>query len=96
MHTLLKKLAFVCGLVGIVGAIAIVAGQLVTWVQFDSWMEITVIHGIIALGWSIPATWFGVKAISTALNFPLSVVVLALGLALREIFAWLAVRCRGK
>jgi hypothetical protein len=93
---LLTKLAFAFGLLGVSGAVVIVAGQCFSWFEFDRWPEITVIHGVTALGWNVPATWFGVKAISTALNLPLSVIVLALGLALREIFAGLAVLCRAK
>src|SRR5262249_28160452 len=62
----------------------------------DSWPEIPVIHGVTALGWSVSSTWFGEKAINTVLDLPLSFVVLALGLALRELFAGLAVLCSGK
>jgi len=104
MHELLRKavvalltrLAFAFGLLGVSGAIVIVMGQCFSWLEFDRWPEITVIHGITALGWSIPATWLGGKAISIVLNLPLSVVVLTLGLALRQLFARLAGVCRLK
>jgi len=93
---LLTRLAFAFGLLGALGAIVIVAGQFFSWLQFNSWPEITVFNGVTAFGWSIPATWFGVNAISMALDLPLSVIVLASGLALRELFAGLAVLCRPK
>jgi hypothetical protein len=93
---LLTKLAFAFSVLGVLGAVLIVAGQCLSWLLFDSWPEITVIHGVTALGWSVPATWFGEKAINMVLDLPLSFVVLALGLALRELFAGLAVLCRAK
>src|SRR5262245_59152323 len=92
---LLAGLAFAFGALGVLGAVLIVAGQCFSWLLFDSWPEISVIHGVTALGWSIPA-WFGEKAINLVLDLPLSFVVLALGLALRELCAWLAVLCRRK
>jgi hypothetical protein len=93
---LLTKLAFAFSVLGVLGAVFIVAGQCLSWLVFDSWPEISVVHGVTALSWSIPVTWFGEKAINMALDLPLSFVVLVLGLALREIFAGLAVLCRAK
>ena len=92
---LLTRLAFAFGALGVLGAVLIVAGQCVSWLVFDSWPEIPVIHGVTALGWSIPA-WFGEKAINMVLDLPLSFVVLLLGLVLRELFRWFAVLCRPK
>src|SRR5262245_4814743 len=93
---LLTRLAFAFGALGVLGAVLIVAGQCVSWLVFDSWPEINVFHSVTALGWSVPAMSFGEKAINLALDLPLSLVVLALGLALRELCAWLAVLCRRK
>jgi hypothetical protein len=93
---LLTRLASAFGLLGGSGAIVIVAGQCFSWLEFNSWPEITVFNGVTAFGWSIPATWFGVNAISIALDLPLSVIVLAFGLALREVFVGLAALFRPK
>ena len=91
---LLTRLAFAFGLLGVSGAIVIVAGQCFSWFKFDQWPQIMVLHGIAALGWSVPPNWFGEEAISMVLSLPLSFVVLLLGLALRQAFAWLASLCR--
>ena len=72
----------------------IVAGQCLSWLQFDSWPEILLMHGLTVLGWSIPATWFGEEVINAALDLPLSVVVLLVGLALRHLVVALALLCR--
>jgi hypothetical protein len=93
---LFTRLAFAFGLLGVSGAIVIVAAQCFSWLQFDSWPEITVFNGVTALGWSIPATWFGVNTINMALDLPFSVIVLVFGFALREIFVGLAAICRPK
>src|SRR5262249_51342567 len=93
---LLTRLAFAFSVLGVLWAVLIVVGQCISWLLFDRWPEITVIHGVTALGWSIPATWFSGKVISMVLDLPLSFVVLALGLVLRELFVWLAVLCRRK
>ena len=93
---LLTRLAFAFSLLGASGAIVIVAGQFFSWLQFNSWPEITVFNGVTALGWSIPTTWFGVNAIKLAMDLPLSVIVLAFGLVLRVLFAGLAVICTPK
>jgi hypothetical protein len=93
---LLARLAFAFGLLGASGAIVIVAGQFFSWLEFNSWPEITVFNGVTAFGWSVPATWFGEEPISMALSLPLSVIVLAFGFALRGIFTGLAALCRPK
>ena len=93
---LLAGLAFAFSALGVLGAVLIVAGQCISWLLFDSWPEISVIHGVTSLGWSVPATWFGEKAINMVLDLPLSFVVLLVGLAMRQLFEWLAVLCRPK
>ena len=87
---LFTRLASAFGLLGVSGAIVIVAGQCFSWLQFDSWPEITLFNGVTALGWSIPTTWFGVNTINKALDLRFSLIVLAFGLAPREIFVGLA------
>jgi len=93
---LLAGLAFAFSAIGVLGAVLIVAGQCLSWLLFDRWPEISVVHGVTALGWSVPSMWFGEKAINLVLDLPLSFVVLALGLALRELFAGLAMLCRAR
>lgn len=93
---LLEGLAFAFSALGVLGAVLIVAGQCLSWLLFDRWPEISVIHGVTSLGWSVPSMWFGEKAINLVLDLPLSFVVLLVGLAMRQIFEWLAVLCGPK
>ena len=94
MHSLLTRLAFAFGLAGTLGAIAIVAGQWLSWIELGNWPELSLLHRVTALGWRVPATWFGKRVINTVLDFPLSVVFLVLGLALRQLFVMLAAKFR--
>lgn len=93
---LFTRLAFAFGALAVLGAVLTVAGQCLCWLLLDRWPEISVIHGVTSLGWSVPSTWFGEKAVNMVGDLPLSFIVLLLGLALRQLFEWLALLCRSK
>jgi hypothetical protein len=94
MHVLLRKLAFTFGFAGILGALLIVAVQGVSWFEFGTWPQVTVIHGLVALGFPTPtSTWPVIqKAIDTVLGVPISVLVPVIGVGLRMIFWSLATK----
>jgi hypothetical protein len=98
MHVFLRKLAFTFGFAGVVGALVIVAVQGVAWLEFGTWPQVTVIHGLVALGLRPPtSTWPIIQnLIDMGLEIPLSVLTLVIGVGLRGLFRSLAARCRPK
>jgi hypothetical protein len=94
VFALLTKLAFAFGLAGILGAIAIVVGQCLSWLQFDTWPEVPILHGVVAFGLRAPTSaWPGIqKVINGVMDLPLSVAVLLVGVGLRQIFKLWAAR----
>ena len=99
VFALLTKLAFAFGLAGIMGALVIVSGQGLSWLQFETWPEVSILHGVAAFGFRPPTSARPSiqKIIGGALGLPLSVVVLLLGIGLRQVIkSWLPHINRGK
>jgi hypothetical protein len=88
MYTLLRKLGFSFGLVGIGGALAIVAGQCVSWFELDYWPDVSVLHGLLALGWRVPTTTSPgfTQVMNLITRIPLSIAVLFVGILLKYVF----------
>jgi hypothetical protein len=98
MHVFLRKLAFTFGFAGVVGALVTVAVQGVSWLEFGTWPQVTVIHGLVAFGLRPPtSTWPIIQnVIDMGLEIPMSVLALVIGVGLRGLFRALAARCRPK
>jgi hypothetical protein len=92
VFALLTKLAFAFGLAGILGALAIVVGQYLSWLQFDTWPDVPILRGVVAFGLRPPTSaWPGIqKVINGVMDLPLSVAVLLIGIGLRQFFKILA------
>jgi hypothetical protein len=93
---LLAKAAFAIGLAGISGAVVIVAGQCISWMAFGTWPEISILQVVTAFGRRPPTSLSpGVQIVSNwILALPLSIVVLLIGLGVRQGFMLLADRYR--
>jgi len=93
---LLTKTAFAIGLAGISGAVIIVAGQCISWMAFGTWPEISILQVVTAFGRRPPTSLppdFQIVS-NWILALPLSIVVLLIGLGLRQGFMLLAHRYR--
>lgn len=85
MDWLLRKIAFSFGLMGIMGALAIVTMQCLSWFEVDTWPDVSLLHAFVILGWRPPtATSANIRrALEIAMRTPMSIIVLVVGLTLR-------------
>jgi hypothetical protein len=89
MQILLRKLAFAFGFAGTIGGLAIIFAQLISWLQFNEWPQISVLHLLIAFGLRPrTSTWPIMQwIINVVMDFPISVVVFVVGLGLKQLFS---------